>query len=79
MQVAQGIASSIRPVRTTLGNHGCCIAAVQGRDANKKLQRAIKAGKIRDKLPSMLVSLLPQTSSMYWIAHEPDQLGKEVY
>lgn len=29
---------------------------VQGRDANKKLQRAIKAAKLRDRLPAMLVS-----------------------
>jgi hypothetical protein len=30
---------------------------VQGRDANKKLQRAIKAGKLRDKLPAMVQEL----------------------
>lgn len=30
---------------------------MQGRDANKKLQRAIKAGKLRDKLPAMVQEL----------------------
>lgn len=30
----------------------------QGRDANKKLQRAIRAAKLRDRLPAMLVSWL---------------------
>lgn len=32
---------------------GCC-DKLQGRDANRKLQRAIKAGKIRDRMPAML-------------------------
>jgi hypothetical protein len=37
----------------------CCLCCLpgQGRDANKKLQRAIKAKKLRERLPGMLVEV----------------------
>eukprot|EP00879_Flechtneria_rotunda_P029028 GHRR01031283.1.p1 GENE.GHRR01031283.1~~GHRR01031283.1.p1 ORF type:complete len:125 (-),score=39.44 GHRR01031283.1:335-709(-) len=34
-----------------------CFCAAQGRDANRKLQRAIRAGKLRERLPAMLAEL----------------------
>jgi hypothetical protein len=34
-----------------------CFLPVQGRDANKKLQRAIKAKKLRERLPGMLAEV----------------------
>lgn len=35
----------------------CLLCCVQGRDANKKLQRAIKAGKMREKMPGLIGEL----------------------
>jgi hypothetical protein len=34
----------------------CCLCG-QGRDANRKLQRAIKAKKLRERLPGLLVEV----------------------
>jgi hypothetical protein len=41
---------------------------MQGRDANRKLQRAIKAGKIRDRLPSVIDQLAAALDE--WLENE---------
>ena len=52
---------------------------VQGRDANRKLQRSIKAGKQRERLPS-LVEQLRQVLTQWQMQHRiPFTYGSQDY